>query len=77
LLEGPVLGLPEGLAIVEGLLTAILTDAATAAWIPFWRALYLSWYPALGSPFATGAMAVGLVLYFLIVGMLLSAALIS
>jgi hypothetical protein len=77
LLEGPVLGLPEGLAIVEGLPTAIPTDAAPTAWIPFWRALFLSWYPPLVSPYATGAMVFGLALYFLIVGTLLTAALTS
>ena len=78
MLEGPLLGLPEGLAIVEGLPAAIPIDAAaTEAWIPFWRALFLSWYPVLGVPYAAGTMAFVLASYFLLVGTLLSAALIS
>jgi hypothetical protein len=78
LIEGPLLGIPEDLAVVKGLPTVLPIEiAVTRVWISFWSFLKASLFPPLGSPYATGTVAFGLALYLLIVGTLLSATLTS
>jgi hypothetical protein len=73
-LDAIPLGLPE--VLVEGLPSGTPVEGAAAlAYGFFWASMLVSWFPPLGSPLATATMLLGLALFILVTGAVLSAAL--